>query len=272
MNILVLTDFSPASAKAYDYSCSLAKALPGNIFQLHIISPRKTLDTEAEKAKAIAQAREKMKTDSKMPSSGNEISINQIATIGKLEPTLNRICKDFSIDLIILGTRKKHSLMDYLLGSVSTIIINKVNAPVIIVPEETSFSAFQKIAIATEQDEYDTPLFRFLKKLTPPFDASINRVFVFPLPRDFSTEKEEKYNPTWMEEEPNPEAEITIIRDLSTIRGLDYFINKYQIDLLAMSIPKRTGLEKIFHRSLSKRMIYHSTIPLLIWNEESTVI
>ena len=70
-----------------------------------------------------------------------------------------------------------------------------------------------------------------------------------------------------MEEKEDPDAEMIIVRDPMVLRGLDFFIEEHNVDLLALYVPERKGWQKYIHRSLSKRMVYHTHIPVLIWND-----
>ncbi|MFT5166709.1 MAG: nucleotide-binding universal stress UspA family protein [Saprospiraceae bacterium] len=272
MNILVPIDFTAPSIKAIHYAFETANALKAQVFFLHIISSKKKFESEDQRSKEIRQIEKEMTRLTRAypnQAAGTHpagLPVINLVSIGKVEEMISSVCSTKKIDLIILGTRDKHNPVDYLLGSVSSTLIQLTPCPMIIVPEKTPVEAIRNIAIATDDEYIHPPLVTFVNELSEKLKARVEKVYIYPLPKDFSDKKEEVYNPTWMEDKVDPQAEMIIVRDPLVVRGLDYFIDKHQIDLLALYVPHRKGWEKYLHRSLSKRMIYHTHIPVLIWN------
>ncbi|RMD75356.1 MAG: universal stress protein, partial [Bacteroidetes bacterium] len=60
---------------------------------------------------------------------------------------------------------------------------------------------------------------------------------------------------------------ISIVYQDDVISGLDDYVKTHKIDILALFIPARRLWERLFHSSVSQRMVYHSTTPLLIFHE-----
>jgi hypothetical protein len=52
------------------------------------------------------------------------------------------------------------------------------------------------------------------------------------------------------------------------LEGMDSFIKKYKTDMIAMIPHKHNLFERLFGRSNTKRMIYHTHIPLLALPEK----
>ena len=57
---------------------------------------------------------------------------------------------------------------------------------------------------------------------------------------------------------------VTVIREKSVQDGIEYFLEKYPVELLALYVPQRAFFEQIFHRSVSKSIAYSTWIPLLV--------
>jgi nucleotide-binding universal stress UspA family protein len=53
----------------------------------------------------------------------------------------------------------------------------------------------------------------------------------------------------------------------NVMKGVDRFIKKTNADMLVLAKHNRPFFDRIFHRSLSKRMAYHTDIPLLVLNK-----
>ena len=105
--------------------------------------------------------------------------------------------------------------------------------------------------------------FDYLDTFAAIFGADIQQVHINILPSDFSDLREEVIE-TSDDEKHNI---ATVIRDKSVIKGLDYFIENHNIDLIAMYLPERTFTEDLLHRSVSKQLALKSKIPMLIFKK-----
>ncbi|MFZ1462196.1 MAG: universal stress protein, partial [Ignavibacteria bacterium] len=56
---------------------------------------------------------------------------------------------------------------------------------------------------------------------------------------------------------------LELVKEENVLEGINDYINSHEVDVLAMAIRKRSLLDKIFNRSLTKKMAYHTRIPLL---------
>jgi hypothetical protein len=52
--------------------------------------------------------------------------------------------------------------------------------------------------------------------------------------------------------------------------GLNKYITEFNIDMVAISMRNRNIFEKLFSRSLTKKMVYHSHIPVLALHENES--
>jgi hypothetical protein len=61
-------------------------------------------------------------------------------------------------------------------------------------------------------------------------------------------------------------TDFSVINNYSVMEGLDDYMVKRDIDWLALFIPQRRLLERLFHTSFTKRMTFHTTVPLLVFH------
>ena len=66
--------------------------------------------------------------------------------------------------------------------------------------------------------------------------------------------------------EHSPSLQITFhnVAGKNITKELEEFAETYDVDLMAMFKPKRGFFEQIFHRSLTKKEVLNSKVPLLI--------
>jgi len=136
-NILVGTDFSPASDRALEYALSLAWRYEARIFLTHVVTSdanvilapeimARTHETE------VRDAEERM---GEILISGRLRDVLHEALIehGSLWPTLEALIDKHRIDLIVVGTQGTGGLQKILLGSGAEQIFRQARCPVLTV-------------------------------------------------------------------------------------------------------------------------------------------
>ncbi len=134
-NILVATDFSPASDQAIEYAASLARRYGSAIYVTHVI----TLDGYPLISPEYAAMLLKKKHADvhihfrQMLKSGEltGIPFKTVATEGNLWPTIEESIKIFDIDLVIVATHGAGAVEKMLIGSSAEEIFRKAQVPVL---------------------------------------------------------------------------------------------------------------------------------------------
>ena len=133
--ILIPTDFSPASWQATKIGMELASANDAELNILHIIptvsrfSDNKTLQQLPEK---LEEVKSRMNELSKGLVEENHVSIENFVLPGNVAQTMLDFIKRNSYDLVILGVNSHGAGND--LGSHATLVIEQCNVPVLVVP------------------------------------------------------------------------------------------------------------------------------------------
>jgi nucleotide-binding universal stress UspA family protein len=140
-NILLATDFSPASDQALEYAVSLARRYGSTIYLTHIIaldgypmmapefaaSSLQKMHAEAEKG-----FRELMKSGRLMA-----LPYKAIIQEGTLWPAIEESIKKYDIDLLVVGTHGIGAIRKLLIGSGAEEIFRKARVPVLTVGPST---------------------------------------------------------------------------------------------------------------------------------------
>ncbi len=133
--ILIPTDFSPAAWQATKIGMELASANNAELNILHIIptvsrfSDDKTLQQLPEK---LEEVKSRMNELSRGLVEESQISIENFVLPGNVAQTMLEFIKEHTYDLVILGVNSHGAGND--LGSHATLVIEKCNVPVLIVP------------------------------------------------------------------------------------------------------------------------------------------
>jgi len=136
-NILLATDFSPASEQALEYAASLARRYGSTIYLTHIIS----LDGYPMMAPELAASSlQKMHVEAdegfrELLKSGRLMALPYQAVIqeGNLWPAIEESIQKYDIDLLVVGTHGIGALRKILLGSGAEEIFRKARVPVLTV-------------------------------------------------------------------------------------------------------------------------------------------
>jgi nucleotide-binding universal stress UspA family protein len=158
-NILVGTDFSPASDRALDYALALARRYDARIFLVHVITSDSDIMLAPEIAAkshevAVRTAQEEM---GEILVSGKLRGIQHETVIdrGALWPTIEALIGKHQIDLVVVGTHKLGGFQKVLLGSGAEQIFRQAKCAVLTVGPAVEASApneldFKNILFATD--------------------------------------------------------------------------------------------------------------------------
>ena len=259
--ILVPTDFSAQSENAYEYALHLAKKLGAGIKALHV-----STEDQLTREKIVLLEQRLRKFAKLYPNQmAAPIRHQTLCSVknGRVVPTI--IEESDEVDLIVIGTRSKHNATDYITGTVCTELIKYSDCPILIVPQGCYYKPMKEMAFATSIELKDDKALLSFEQFADQLGAKASQVYIYPLPSDFSNNKEEVINTNYIDGNPSFYSTVNVVRDISVERGLDYYIKKHQVDLLGMFVPQRTRLQFLFHPSLTKRMVLKAPLPLLIY-------
>lgn len=134
-NVLLATDFSPASEIALLYTLALARRWNARVFVAHVVNPATIFGSDAVQRAvndAWRQAHTEM-TDQLIAGRLEGIENHVVVRQGDVWPELARMISEFHIDLLVTGTRGRTGLWKMLLGSTAETIFRQAPCPVLTV-------------------------------------------------------------------------------------------------------------------------------------------
>ena len=163
-------------------------------------------------------------------------------------------------DLIVMGTHGADNTADRLLGSVTTHTIMQSPCPVLSIPSNAVWKGVRHIAYASDFHPADEHAVSQLAQLATALGAQLH--FVHIQTGDTDPDKEVQLG-----KYPNAFSDFSIVRHSSVIEGLDSYLREHSIDMLSLFIPRRRIWERLFHSSFSRKMVFHTELPLLTFRE-----
>lgn len=272
--ILIPTDFSKCAAVAIDFAMQSAKIDTIELSLVHVMElyPAVYGDPSGLAVAYPLVYREDMEKQLKelkaqLMKKGS-LHISAAIYEGPVSGGIIQAQKDQHADLIVMGTNGASGLQEKLFGSGTGAVIGSANVPVLAIPCKYKWKRPQKIVLATNGFEKDPKLIECILDFVRFYKAELHIVV-------FTNDKEDKaltlvehqYQLNSYQEmiksHYGVEAITSHIHGLDLEASLDDYIRKEQIDVLAMVTHKRKLFEGIFNPSTTKRLSYHTTVPLL---------
>ncbi len=270
MKILSPTDFSKSADHAMNYAFLLAGKLNASvqIYNFVGISVFSTdvpiaLPSEAELKKNAAEGVNKIKKAMMFRYPGIQVDTDVQTGINFPEDAIlieETICK---ADLIIMGTRG--SGLRQLLGSNTAMVMENAFCPVLAIPDDAPLVPPSKIAYAVNYSSDDLPNILSLIDKFSAFHPEITLVHIL----DSDTDKVladlelEGILLRIRHERKGTKVKLEMVQNESPYTGLSEFLSNNRFDLLAVSMRKRYLFDKLFGRSLTKKMLYHTHLPIM---------
>lgn len=187
---------------------------------------------------------------------------------GDLIENLSRLAQTRTATLIAMGITGRTAMGQKLIGSNTLKMVDKSLIPVLIIPSDASFTGINNVAFASDFKEVErtTPT-AFIISVLEMFQPTLHIVNVDPNHYVAITDecKQEKEKLQAMFRDYNPEFYFLAMNDFYD--AMDNFVKDYNIDML-VTVPRRhSNSSNLFRSTHTKRLAYHSNIPLMAAHE-----
>lgn len=258
--VIIPIDFSETSLNAARYA---AEMLSGKEDACILLFNMYKNDDELENAESYLES---LKTE--LLGKGDKM-IECILEKGKdLIDCLERLAYQKTATLIVMGITGKTSLKQKLIGSHTLKIATRDVCPVLIVPSEAKYNGINNVALASDFKEVEevTPI-TYIKKVLDFFKPNLHIVNVNS-EIHVSLNEELVKERNWLEEqfsEYNPE--FYFITTFDFYDTIEQFVQDKNIDIL-INVPRNhTFYDQIFKPNATKKLAFHSNIPVLAAHE-----
>ncbi|WP_301928727.1 universal stress protein [Ferruginibacter sp.] len=271
--IIVPVDFSTTAANAAEFAGNLAAFYGADLLLYNAYEIPVALSEYAypvfdvgEMQKAAIHELEILKENTKAKVRGS-ININIKAEMITLETGLQTLCAEINPSLVVMGLSGKNALTRLIVGSNTIKAIHYLKYPILVVPPKAEFIPIRKIGLACDYKKVveSTPL-ALLKKIVTDFRAELHVLNV-----DFENMHfqpgmlKESFVLSEMLKELKPEYHS--IESADVINGLNNFAIHSKLDWIVVIPKKHSVVQKIFTRSQTQQLLYHTTIPILCIHE-----
>ena len=262
--ILVLVDFSDASANAVLFAAELSKRSGANLLITNVLKNAADEDETVNTMNFIAADLKK--------TYGSDFKYEILATHGSFISAVKKIIEEQAPDLVVMGTKGASGLKELLIGSNTVNVISKTDVPVLVIPEAARFEDFSRkgksrIVLATDLELENFDALKILKEIALfIIEPRIRVLSVRPAYTNLSDEKREKRDNVMAFFNPEIETNrVTVFSD-NVIGGINFYLNEKTDDtgLIAMVANDSGGL---IQKHYTREMASHTHLPLLVLHD-----
>jgi len=273
VNILVPTDFSQLSKSAVKYAIKIANRLDGNVTVLHVMTMTRALRLSMmERIRssehnmmdtAEAELEVMIKTIAEQYKAKTPVKY-QVVRGSYFPSTLLREARRLRSGLIVMGTRGASGLAKAVLGSNTNSVIEVSHVPVLAVPEKADFKGFRNVVYASDLRNIEEEL-EILIRYIERFGSTIHLIHIVP-PGDQVDVIEAKIEDV-LKRFAYKNIITLVLVDNDVESALDQYVEVSKADVLAMFTHEISFVEKVFDRSMTRNMAFHSRVPLLAFRQ-----
>jgi nucleotide-binding universal stress UspA family protein len=273
LNILVPTDFSPLSKVAIQYAIRIANQLNGVVTLLHVLTitqpvrvsmQDKMRDLGDDMIRFAERDLEKLARDAMKNVTTDRPLQFSVVRGSDFSTELTKETQRLKIHLVVMGTNGASGLKKAVVGSNTTSIIEMSEVPVLAVPDKAKFRGFKDIIYACDLQNTEKEL-RTLLTYASRFGSTIHLVHV-ESNGDRVDEIEEQLAAIVKKlNVKNVCAVVLVDRDVEG--AIEQYIGVNKAELLAMFTHKVSFYEKLFDKSMTRKVAFHSLVPLLAFKK-----
>jgi nucleotide-binding universal stress UspA family protein len=268
--IIVPIDFSATAANAAVFAGNLAAFYGAELWLYHAYDlpvatgfPLITADQMQEAADyELGEFRKTILADMRVA-----ITIQTVAEASTLLGGLAGLAESLKPDMVVMGITGRNKLMRLVVGSNTVRAIQQLPYPVLVVPGNARFEPVRRIGFACDFEKVaeTTPLDQ-LKKLVVDFRADLYVLNV--VPQGEQVPDAQLAEGMYIGEALKAyEANFQVILSNDVAEGIDWFASNNQLDWVVVIPKKHNLMQKLFGRSHTKDLLYHTHLPVLCMHE-----
>lgn len=272
--ILVPTDFSSNANKALDYAVCLSKKAGAELILLHacelIHNPFKDKKLLIEEHNQLVQnlALEKLNLLKQSIVETEQLLLMTELYDGGVIESIMEAAETSGADLIVMGTLGRTGITSKILGSKTAAVLSQSRIPVLVVPFAYEWEEPKRILLALNTPKENVHLLNPAFEIAGLFQADVRAAIFSDLHKEAVEVLAHSNDIYSIQEKMQKKHPDTFVKAVH-LSGTDFhgavqeYITTNDINLLVMITHKRRVAQQVFHRSMTREMSYHTTIPLL---------
>jgi len=285
--LLVPVDFSDYTWSTVTAALDLAARIDAEVRLLHVFDdPFVESDLDDTTIRnAVSRYTEnllhKMETDAKTQMADLKTKIDGYQADRKLSVSVStEIERGFPVDtivasarrwvaqLIIMGSRG-HSKMERLMfGTITKGVISQAHCAVLSLPAGIAWQPPQKVLYASDFSSWDEIAIARILNLLDAYKVTLHVTHFSESRHDEDAFKLHQLEEKLRQDHKSERIRYEVVDSRVLLSAMKEYIDSNDIDLLALTTRKLSGLQRIFTRSTAIDVLYHTNKPLLVFHEK----
>lgn len=270
--VLIGIDFSPASLNAFRYAANMVDGERARLVLVHAYQPavlEPYLDFGMQAALLQQQEDVAMRHFKALKASLPDDVRNRLAfefnlLLGRPAEVLIEQGRALTPDLIVVGAKGGHSALANLLGSTATSLIQRVEHPLLVVPEGATYQGLSRIGYATDYQEDDIRVIDEVLYFAKQHHAKLECVHVRETADEQDAFQQEMLKRTYQYDLIHQHIGFQSVMCEDVVEGLQQYADWEDVDMLVMLTHNRNLIGRLFHRSYSRDLAVQTSVPLWI--------
>ncbi|MDN5205020.1 universal stress protein [Fulvivirgaceae bacterium BMA10] len=197
----------------------------------------------------------------------DHINIDKKIIDGFPEAEIIKEAESNNYDFIVMARNNDEQIRKKLFGSVILHVMRNARIPVLSIPKNSKFKAINTLMYASEFSDTDVEL---VEKHINLFRESVSEYHYVHVDTHKQTDRHEEFKVAISDIRGKLETNTIVfntISDKSVSDVISNYVNEHEIDMLIMSPHKMNIFERLFHASLTNKMMSHLDIPVLAFHD-----
>ncbi|MBE9668521.1 universal stress protein [Mucilaginibacter boryungensis] len=278
--ILVLTDFTIKDNHAAYYALNLASIAKANILLCNVYPQNQSRVHQSEFVDQIYDSLEKQSKSDLSELAGRlqqslytvndgsfKPTIQQCSIGGNLMVAVNELIAEQGILMAVIAAHSKDDFFAWVNTDHASQIIDSINCPVLVLPYQAPFGGFRKIVFASDLERYNPEIFDRLFNIGNLFDSEITITHIGEAVLGEPTEKYilKRHVEGGSAQIKSVKVRYLGIQNKSVTAGLEWLVEQANIDLMVLIHRKRNVFQKLFQKSVTKRLAEQLKTPMLVF-------
>jgi len=268
-NILVPTDFSKTADNALNVAVQLARKHNSAIFLLHILEiPLQQIDamsshSELPEAIFFMKLAQKRFDEVLNRKELQDVKVHQVIKFNQTFAGVIDACKEYNIDLIIMGSIGASGFKDMFIGSNTEKVVRTSEVPVLVIKKEHSDFKINHFVFASDFQKDSIKTFKKAIAFASLFDSKVHLVMVNTANQFITSTNANERITAFMEEVVFNNYSFVLFNDESVEKGILNFAHHINADLIGISTHGRKGIAHFLNGSISEDLVNHAQRPVI---------
>lgn len=279
-NILLPTDFSENSWNAIKYAIRFFETTSCNFHLLHVdrlsymvtgdipYSATENVIEEVYTKPAKIRLRKVVKQISEHFPENKNHRFYTHTDYNFFVESIKNFVEEKEIDCIVMGTKGASGLNEFILGTNTHDVINRINCTTLVIPEKAQFNKFKEIALPTDfLTHYDKDILKFIDNILKQFKASLKIVHV--MKKKTALNEDQESNKKMLEKYfSKSRCSLYFLTNRNIEEGIQCFVDSRDINMMVLVAKNLNYFQNILFHSNIEDLSYHLEIPFFIFHEK----